>query len=230
MKPPSANRIILGTAMSLMIISCSQKQEGTKKDPFSFLKKHKQDTFEDVVEPEPKQNQPKDKANETPVEIEFVEPAYQILKLLKNWDIKGLSPYIHSDFGLTFSPYAFLNDQRILSVEEIAAKVDSDSVEFWGFYDGSGDSIMMTFSEYFKEFVYCADFAGLADTTVNTPGHSGNSLNNFDEVFPDGQYIDFCVPGTEEYGFLDWRTLRMGFVKKGKKWYLVALIHDEWTI
>jgi hypothetical protein len=33
-----------------------------------------------------------------------------------------------------------------------------------------------------------------------------------------------------EYEGMDWRSLRLVFEKKNDIWYLVGIIHDQWTI
>ncbi|MBI1306836.1 MAG: hypothetical protein GC181_09530 [Bacteroidetes bacterium] len=156
--------------------------------------------------------------------------AVKILHLIKNFRFDTLQSYIHPSRGVAFSPYGYIDSPLVFKPKELNGYLASDSVFCWGYYDGSGDSILMTFPDYIKSFVYCADFLDMADTSVNRVYHAGNTLNNFKSCYPSAQYIDFHVEGTEEYGGMDWRTLRMGFVKVKDQWKLIALIHDEWTI
>jgi hypothetical protein len=37
-------------------------------------------------------------------------------------------------------------------------------------------------------------------------------------------------PGSEEYGGIDWRSLKLVFTSTEKGNKLVAIIHSEWTI
>ena len=58
----------------------------------------------------------------------------------------------------------------------------------------------------------------------------GNSLNNLQDVYPDHNFVEFYYPGTDEYGGMDWYSLRLVFDDYQGKPYLVAIINDQWTI
>jgi len=43
--------------------------------------------------------------------------------------------------------------------------------------------------------------------------------------------VEYHFPGIDpQYGGLDWRSLRLVFQQSGGEWYLVGIIHDQWTI
>jgi hypothetical protein len=163
------------------------------------------------------------------VDSSFLELSMLVTNLLSERDLAKLNEYIHPELGLIFSPYAFIDSPQVWTFFEPNVETTTE-LYHWGYYDGSGDSIIMTFDDYYKSFVYCADFLTKLDTTVNHSAHAGNSLNNFNTIFPNASYVDFHVEGTEQYGYLDWRLLRLGFELKDGRWYLLAVIHDEWTI
>ncbi len=44
-------------------------------------------------------------------------------------------------------------------------------------------------------------------------------------------FIEYHFSGfEEEYGGMDWVSLRLVFVQEGGQWYLVGLVNDRWTI
>lgn len=229
--PLSRLRLSWGVIMCVLLFGCTQKDGESKKLNFPFFKKDKPDTYleEDTASGSAEGINEGEENGENLEPESFVDEAFLIYDLLKNYNIPELVKYIHPDMDLIYSPYGFIREPVKFSALDLINASISDSVYLWGFYDGSGDSILMTFPEYHKDFVFCNEFSRHIDTAINRPGNPSNSLDNFLEIFPEGGYVDFYVKGTEEYGFLDWRSLRLGFVKKGRKWYLVAIIHDEWT-
>lgn len=153
-----------------------------------------------------------------------------ILFELQHGNFEAWSKNVHSKFGLAISPYSYLYDLRTFQPEDISEFYKSDSIFYWGQYDASEDSILMTWKDYFINFVNCADFTNNAKITYNMSANDGNSLNNFEDFFPNAIYVDFHIEGTEEYGFMDWKTLRLGFQHHKGKTHLMAIIHNEWTI
>ena len=158
----------------------------------------------------------------------YIELSIKVVRWLSENNIGAINEKIHPVLGVIFSPYAFIDSPQVWKAI-LPSSRHEDSLYHWGYYDGSGDSIIMSFDDYYHSFVYCANFLAVLDTAINRPVHSGNSLNNFSDEFPDAKYVDFHVNGTEEYGFLDWRVLRLGFQRYENRWYLIAIIHDEWT-
>ena len=60
---------------------------------------------------------------------------------------------------------------------------------------------------------------------------SGNTINNLAEFFPECVFVEYHFDGFEhKLGGMDWRSLRLGLAEKGGAWYLVGVVHDEWTI
>lgn len=153
----------------------------------------------------------------------------EILTLLKNEDYLGFAEYIHPGEGLRFSPYAFIdtiNDVR-LSKENFKEAIKTNKKFTWGYSDGSGDPIEMKIADYFQKFIYNADFLNSSKTAVNKIIGSGNSKNNMQEIYPDMPFFESYDPGKHE---MAWSALRFVFKKEGGNFYLVAVIHNQWTI
>jgi hypothetical protein len=61
-------------------------------------------------------------------------------------------------------------------------------------------------------------------------GH-GNSLNNSFEIYKDSIIVEYYFSGLDpQYEGMDWRSLRLVFEEKDDIWYIVGIIHDQWTI
>lgn len=156
----------------------------------------------------------------------------QVLESLRNGEYNQLTPLIHPELCLRFSPYQYLNiDNRIICPSEITSYTSSTEPFYWGQYDGTGKEINLTFIEYHQQFVYDQDYLKPSVVGFNVEVSLGNSINNIQEIFPDGIMIEYYFPGFDpQYGGMDWRSLRLVFVQENGQWYLTAIIHGEWTI
>ncbi|KXK50074.1 MAG: hypothetical protein UZ05_CHB002001694 [Chlorobi bacterium OLB5] len=159
----------------------------------------------------------------------------EILVIFKNKEYKELTRYIHPVKGVRFSPYSYIDtvSDRVFTRDNYLAhftKLKSAPL-FWGYYDGSGDSIKLTVKKYFKRFVYDADFLNAEKFSVNSTIGKGNTINNIEAIYSGCKYTESYFSGFEEkYGGMDWRALRLVFKEYEGKFYLVGIIHDEWTI
>ncbi|WP_418789914.1 hypothetical protein [Phosphitispora sp. TUW77] len=158
---------------------------------------------------------------------------------IKNDDMEKLSGLIHPAKGVRFSPYAYVNtdakDGNLVFNSDQVKNFLSDNQKYnWGYYDGSGEPIKLTPAEYFKRFVYTADFADAEQSGIvsfNKTVGTGNALENQFEVYPDAVIVEYYFSGFEEqYEGMDWQSLRLAYEKLDNDWYLVGIIHNQWTI
>jgi len=155
------------------------------------------------------------------------------VELIKEKDMEGLSEYVHPTKGLRFSPYAFVDvkTDQVFTKEEVAKLGEDTEVYTWGNFDGSGDPIKMNFNDYYNRFVYDKDFANPHIIGNNTEVGKGNTINNIHDVYTEGHFIEFHFTGFEDqYEGLDWRSLILVFEQHEGQWYLVGIVHNEWTI
>ncbi len=158
--------------------------------------------------------------------------AKEIVQLLKDKNMESLANYIHPSKGVRFSPYGYINveQDRIMNSQQIVGAMEDQTTYLWGYFDGSGEPINLTFEEYFNRFVYDEDYLNAEKVAVNERIGQGNSLDNNKEVYPEGTVVEFHFPGFEEkYEGMDWRSLRLVMEKVEENWFLVGIIHDEWT-
>lgn len=157
----------------------------------------------------------------------------EVLALLKAKDMEKLSQAVHPDKGVRFSPYGYVNTETdlVFTVNEIRNLQSDHKVYVWGSYDGSGQPIELSFKDYYNKFVYDKDFQNAEETGYNKILGQGNSLINISDVYPDANFVEYYFPGFEpKYEGMDWESLRLVFEKKDSVWYLVGIIHDQWTI
>ena len=155
----------------------------------------------------------------------------QVIELIKNKNVKNLSEHIHPKKGVLFSPYSYIpyEGNVILTKKNIAKTYDENEKLTWGVYDGTGEKIFLTFDEYYDKFIYNADFINSVPNYDSIMG-IGNSIENTNKYFPNTKTVEYYVYGTKKYSELDWKSLRLVYEEYKGKYYLVAIIHNQWTI
>jgi hypothetical protein len=163
---------------------------------------------------------------------ELIRLAQTAAAALKEVDYYQLADLVHSGSCLRFSPYPYLRDgDQVFCPDELSVLPASGTIYTWGRFDGTGDPIELSFLDYHQRFVYDQDFFQPDVVGLNQEVSSGNSINNILDIYPDGMIIEYHFPGFDpQYGGMDWRSLRMVFAEEKGGWFLVALVHGEWTI
>ena len=157
----------------------------------------------------------------------------EIVNSIKDKDFEKLSTFVHPSKGLRFSPYDNIDTEtgKVFSVEEVGDLEDNDQVYMWGHYDGRGDPIELNFNDYYERFIYDADFANPQVIGNDVAVSYGNAIDNTKEVYPNSHFIELHFKGLDpKYEGMDWRSLKLVFEQDNGKWYLVAIVHGEWTI
>lgn len=143
-----------------------------------------------------------------------------------------LAVYVHPDKGGRFSPYGHVDiaNDVVFVKDELPSLMESSRIYRFGAFDGAGEPIMMTFSDYFHKFVYDVDFANPHRIGNNIVIGKGNTLENIREAYPNGVFVEFHFTGfDEQYDGMDWKSLRLVFEQEGGTWRLGGVVHDQWT-
>jgi hypothetical protein len=164
--------------------------------------------------------------------VDLETAAAQVINALAEKDMAKVANYVQPEMGVRFSPYGFVREEhQVFMPGELAALVGSEQAYTWGAYDGTGDPIELTFDAYYQEFVYSSDFANPEQMGVNERIGQGNTINNIGEFYPGSSFVEYHFSGfDEEYEGMDWESLRLVFVQEDGTWWLVGIVHDEWTI
>jgi hypothetical protein len=174
----------------------------------------------------------KEKNFETSLQEQAMTASREVINLLKDKNYQLLSEYIHPIKGIRFSPYANVNikDNSVFTPFQISNFTNDTKKYIWGYTDGKGDEIKLTPSEYFDKHVYNRDFDSAPQVSYNKIIGTGNIVQNQFEVYPNASIVEFFIPGTQQYEFMDWQSLRLVFEKYEDKLFLVGIIHNQWTI
>ena len=161
------------------------------------------------------------------------QSADRLIRAIGDKDAKTIAEFVHPTKGLRFTPYAYvsLEEDVVFSKEEIMDFFEDENVYLWGIYDGRGNEIHLTPSEYYEEFIYTKDFKNAEEVGYNEVLSGGNTIENQFEVYENPIIVEYYFPGTvPEYGGTDWKGLRLVFEQYEGEWKLVGVIHSQWTI
>lgn len=165
--------------------------------------------------------------------------AAQAIMALKEQDMDKLAGLVHPVKGVTFSPYTYVRPLQgapgeadlVFSASQLRDLWSDATIYHWGVFDGSGEPIELTFPEYYERFVYDVDFARPDAVGFDEAVGQGNTINNIAEVYPNAVTVEYHFEGIDpEYEGMDWRSLRLVLEEVDGAWYVVGIVHDEWTI
>ena len=164
---------------------------------------------------------------------DVLQVAQKVIEAFKAQNGKRLASLVHPKKGVRFSPSAFVdvaNDVVLMRLQ--VETIWSDKTPYaWGYADGTGDPIVMSPSEYCKAYVMDRDFSKPSSVNVNNDQVKGNTTNNVMVVYPLATRVEYFIEPSshDNQPGLDWAALRLVFEKEGDTWFLVGVIHDEWS-
>jgi hypothetical protein len=221
----------------MVLTACSVAEVTDEPIPGETAATDIQDPAEDYPVDYPVETEVEDSTAGYPVEtestaVDLETAAAQVINALAEKDMTRLANFVHPEMGVRFSPYGFVREEhQVFMPNELPALVRSEEVYTWGAYDGTGDPIDLIFDDYYQEFVYSSDFANPEQMGVNERIGQGNTINNIGEFYPGSSFVEYHFSGFEEqYEGMDWESLRLVFVQEDGTWWLVGIVHDEWTI
>lgn len=161
------------------------------------------------------------------------ETAAELINAISDKDFEKVSEYVHPEKGVRFTPYTnvSVDNDVVLSQEEVKNFFNDKTTYIWGHYDGRGDDISLTPGEYYDEFIYSEDFKNAEAIGYNEVLSSGNMVENQFEVYQNAIIVEYYFPGfNPDFGGADWKSLRLVFEEYEGTWRLTGIIHNQWTI
>lgn len=164
-------------------------------------------------------------------EVALKQTNDEVLKALKDKDYTTFASLIHPEKGVRFSMYAYVDvkEDKHFSKADFEKYQPTKTLFTWGAHDGSGDPYKATINDYLSKWVFSKDFT-TSQYSMNKFIGGGNSLNNLKEIYHKDDFTENYIKGTEKYGNMDWKTVRFVFEEFQGKYYLVAVLNDQWTI
>jgi hypothetical protein len=152
--------------------------------------------------------------------------AAEVVAALRDYDLARLRRHAHPIRGVRFSPYAAIDPEEdvVLTAAALPCAARDARQRVWGYDDGTGSPIRLTFRGYYQRFVYDRDFARAPEVTYN-----GSEVGNQRvwEAYPNAIVVGFAFPETESATA---ESLRLVFERHHGVWYLSGIVHDGWSI
>lgn len=164
---------------------------------------------------------------------ELLSISTQILSIIKTENYKKLASFIHPQLGIRFVPYTYIDTTEsivLTSKEFTRIIVQNKRIDWKSNWDPDMELELLTVKEFFKKFVYDADFLKAPVISINKFHNPATDLNNIEEIYPNCDVVECYFPGFDEkLDGMDFKILRLVFGTYKKDHFLVAIVHSEWT-
>ena len=89
-----------------------------------------------------------------------IKVAKEVLNAFEQKNGKRLAKLVHPEKGVRFSPSAFVDIKldRVLSRDQVEHFWIDRSTYLWGYSDGSGDPIILSPTQYCRDYILTRDF------------------------------------------------------------------------
>lgn len=159
--------------------------------------------------------------------------ADELINAIKDKNAEMIADYVHPVKGVRFTTYTTVSTENdlVISKEDMVNFFKDENLYNWGCYDGSGEEIKLTPSQYYEKFIYTEDFINEAEIGYNEVLSKGNMVENQFDVYENAIVVEYYIPEINpEFEGLDWQSLRLVFEEYEGNWELVGIIHNQWTI
>ncbi len=176
---------------------------------------------------------PFDVLAQSPAEQVLLARARRALRAFKQRDAASLAALTHPTKGVRFSPYGYVlvERERVLTRQQVRRLFTDRRRYAWGEDDATGETLKLSGRQYIARRVYDHDFLRAPQVFYNQVVFGGTTMpNNVAEAYPHAVFVTFHFPNTNPEGAQDWTSLCLGFEEHHGKWYLVAVVHNVWTI
>lgn len=157
----------------------------------------------------------------------------KVIMALKQRDMNALAAYVHPGKGVRFSPYIFINPDSdlVFSAERIRWFFQDRKERIWGYYEDTATPLKLTNEAYFKSYIYDDNYVFADKINFNREIKGSLTAGNVFEVYPKAIVVEYlCSKNGNPDEDSAWRDLKLVFTAEEKTWYLVGIIHDQWTI
>lgn len=209
------------------------EQLNTEQDGFGVLSESLEEHELVIEELNTKIIELETEATESMASMSLLSTSQMVVELLQAQDFGSLATYVHPVNGVRLTPYPYVDvaNDVVLNNTDVASYMSLPGVYLWGSYDGSGEPINLSTADYYNEFIYDHDFANPHMIGNNTIIGTGNMIHNIGTVYPSASFVEYHFTGfNPTYDGMDWSSLTLVFEQSGSTWYLVGIVHGQWTI
>ena len=230
-------KILFVFALSLVIVSigCKNKKKGQGGDvPADTLDYANLDELPDSLRLKEKADSIQNLTARLSKDSVLTALTKEVFADIKRKNYAALDSIAHPQLGVRISPYANVDPKTDQLVKKGSFKKmftsQKNKTLNWGYYDGSGEPIMLTPKDYFQRFVYDGNYVNPEKLGINKVITQGNSVNNIKDVYKEADFTESFISESVKNQGLDWKSVKLVFKQENGKYYLVAIVHNEWTI
>lgn len=154
-----------------------------------------------------------------------------ILNAIKKKDLKKLSAFMNPKKTLLIAPCASaVKGEHVTFTKSKLASLNKKLKIKWGVAGASGLPIKLNFEQYYKQYLWTADFLG-QDVIINFDENIMNkyTYSSFEKLYPTGHFVEYFFKGTEANANIDWQSMVLVYEESNGKLYLSAIINEYWT-
>lgn len=162
----------------------------------------------------------------------LLQTAFYTLAALESKDYQAFSTLVHTEKGVRFTPYSTVNLETdlVFSAQDLKSLAQDTTAHSWGVDVRTGDPISLTYGDYFAKYVTPLNYSNAPNIATDVVILRGNALENVIESYPDCRFVDFSFPMVDpESKGTDWSSLKLVFESVDNAWYLVGIVHSQWT-
>lgn len=157
-----------------------------------------------------------------------------LFKALQEKDWETIARYAAPDKGTAVAKYGVvLPEDPLFTRMGWLSFIWDDSLQDFGYYDGSGFPVQETKTGYMESFflsdVARKDWKFSVSTSAGTEGRHTGELSPW-SVWPEAVKAEFFWPGTSKNEGMDWRSVTFVLEKTNGIWRLIGLVSNQWTI
>lgn len=152
---------------------------------------------------------------------------------LKSRNYVTLASYVHPQKGVTFTPFSTVRLEKDINLSSVQiSQLERDRTTYvWGERNGSNSLIELTIPKYFDQFVFDRDYTKAPRVGIDEVVITGNALENLPDAYPGCRFVDFTFPAKDPGDKApNWSSLKLVFEPGEYQWYLVGIIHSQWTV
>jgi len=144
-----------------------------------------------------------------------------VIKAIKFKNFTLLKQMIHPKHGVRFSPYLYvMSTDIVFNAENIQSRFYGDYIYDWG-SKRSNKNIKMSFSEYYRRYIYNHDYAVTHNITYNKLSDISNVIDNVLSFYPNSIIVEYYSDNQSDY---EESLLRLVFEKHKDDWFLSGII------
>lgn len=157
----------------------------------------------------------------------------EILMLIDENRFEELTDYVVSDVYFMPGPNIGFDKAIYLGMDDWSIINDYEDALVWGYYEGSGEDMVFTPSDFFDHFISNFNFRAAPEKTVKAYRDLGDGFAFWKNDTNGDYFVEYHYPGfNPDFEGIDYQTLYMVFTydEEADTYLLTGITNHYWTI